>query len=100
MSDYVYHNWPIRLAWVFNWRAWSTWFTWHGIQGSGRHYYWVYHLGPLKLVFGERTANMYHDHFEDGLKAGLGFDGFTREWMKRERGMRNNLLQETRRYEK
>lgn len=86
MSEDIYLNWPIRFCLAFRYGAWKEFFKWHGIQASGKYFCWVFHFGPLKIVFGDKTGKMLADNFEAGLRAGLSFDGFTKEWMKRERG--------------
>ena len=66
----VYHNWPVRFAWYTRWGAWKEWFTWHGIEIGAFHFAWTYHLGPLKVIFGEGTAKKYADCWEDGFRVG------------------------------
>jgi hypothetical protein len=80
----IYHNWPIKLHWVKDKLAWKNWFTWHGIEISAPHHYWVFHLGPLKVIFGERTATLFQAHYRRGFMTGLWADDFTREFWRKE----------------
>lgn len=70
---YVYHNWPVRFAWATRWGTWKEWFKWHGVEVGAYHFSWTYHLGPLKLIFGERTAAKYYMCWMSGYRAGRGF---------------------------
>lgn len=87
MSEQIFHCWPIRIRCYFGPCMWGAWFKWHGVEASFPHCYWIYHLGPIKIIFGQKTAEMFKEHFEKGLSTGLKFEGFTREWMKQERGI-------------
>lgn len=90
MGSDIYHNWPVTLLWSWDRRCWS-WFTWHAVVESAPHAYWVFHLGPLKVVFGKRTALAFREHFHKGLRTGLSYDPFTTAWMRArfEEGMDN-----------
>lgn len=84
-DNIIYHNWPIELAYLKRGSPlrWRSWFTWHGVQASARHYYWVYHLGPLKIIFGKRTAYQFRRHFYFGFTVALKADENTRRfWLE------------------
>lgn len=86
-QETIYHSWPISFSWAWKYKAWRTWFTWHAVEVSCPHAYWVYHLGPLKIVLGRKKAMQFQYHFERALNIGLSVDGFTRDWMRKERGI-------------
>jgi hypothetical protein len=72
----IYRYWPISLRWAWSgiadpwrkevplrtriamgFRKYSPprcWFDWHGIEDTNGECYWVYHLGPIKVIFGEK----------------------------------------------
>lgn len=67
--------------------AWRVWFKWHGVEFISEYVAWTYHLGPVKIMFGHKQGHLLQEAFEKGLTVGLGYDGFSREWMRTQRGL-------------
>jgi hypothetical protein len=54
-----FEMWPIHVEFASDKYTWRSWFTWHGWEvgadGLGKLVYgWTFHLGPLKIMFGDR----------------------------------------------
>lgn len=80
-SDRVWLNWPVRFH-VARYRfSWGTWFCTHGIEMCGKYTAWVFHLGPLKIIFGEDQGRRLKEQFDEGLHVGLKAEGSSRSWM-------------------
>jgi hypothetical protein len=53
--------WPVSLEFVLDKYTVLSWFTWHGWEIKADEvgqvvYGWTFHVGPLKVYFGERDA--------------------------------------------
>jgi len=83
-----YLKFPIKVAFAWKHGAWKVWFRWHGEIYGANYCAWTYHLGVFKICFGHEYGRFIANAFEAGLKTGLSFDGFTREWMRSSRGIK------------
>lgn len=74
MNETIWLNWPIRIRISTDTLAWRSWFTWHGIEACRPYYWWVFHLGPIKVIFGESQGKFLRDHWQSGFETGVRYE--------------------------
>lgn len=55
----VYKWRPIRIKWRPGTAVYF--FDWHGIEDRNNVFYQVYHIGPILIIFGERSGRYNRD---------------------------------------